>query len=733
VFFAVIFLFQRDNVMRQFILFAVGLLTVQVSLAQSAFKVTIKDETTKEPIAGVSVTVKDSAISAMTDAQGVVQLTNIPDGEQTITIFSPGYEAKELKFTFPRPEMSETVIFIRVTNEVGEVTVTSTRTGREIDDVPTRVEAIDEEEVDEKTNMRPANVSMVLNESTGIKVQQTSATSNTQSVRIQGLDGRYTQILKDGFSAFGGFSGSISLLDILPLDLKQVEIIKGPSATFYGGGAIAGVVNFVSKEPEAKPVTAMIFNQTTAVGTDVAVFNSRKFERFGYTFLGSINYQKEYDVDDDDFTELPRTKSFNLSPRFFFSFSDKTRLVVGNSTSYQNRKGGDVVVIRGHADDFHQYFENNNSLRNITTLQFEKTIASGSRFVAKQSLAFFTRKIEIPNYLFEGRQFDSYTDVSYFKTVSNHAIVFGFNAVYDQFRESKSLLPRDETRTTFGGYVQDSFTLTNKLFLEAGFRLDHLKDYGTFPLPRVSALYKFTNNLSSRLSLGLGYKAPSIFTEEAETLLFQNVLPIGNTLKVERSRGGTLDVNYRNAIGEKFSYAVNQMFFYTEIKDPLVLLERPGGLFQSVNAAQPVTSRGFETNARLSYDIVKLFAGYTFTHAKAKYLTGNQILPLTPKSRINSALLFEREANFKTGIEAYYTSSQFLTNRFRTKPYWVLGIFGEKMFGKYSLFINAENITDTRQGRFTQVVFPPHQMPTFSEIYAPTEGRVINGGIKIRL
>jgi outer membrane receptor for ferrienterochelin and colicins len=722
-----------DKVIRQLLLFVVVLLAAQVSFAQSAYKITVKDETTKEPIAGVTVTVKDTEISGTTDAQGSAQLTNIPDGEQTITIFSPGYEAKELKLNFPRTEQNENVIFIRVTNEVGEVTITSTRTGREIDDVPTRVEAIDEEEVDEKTNMRPANVSMVLNESTGIKVQQTSATSNTQSVRIQGLDGRYTQILKDGFSAFGGFSGSISLLDILPLDLKQVEIIKGPTATFYGGGAIAGVVNFISKEPEDRPVTAMIFNQTTALGTDFSVFNSRKFERFGYTFLGSLNYQREYDVDDDDFTELPRTNSFNLSPRVFFSLSDKSRLVVGNSTSYQNRKGGDVFVIRGRADDFHQYFEDNNSLRNITTLQFENEFADGSRLVAKQSLAFFSRRIEIPDYVFKGRQFNSYTDVSYLKTVNNHALVFGFNAVYDQFRERDSLLPRDETRTTFGGYAQDSFNVTSKLFIEAGLRVDHLKNYGTFPLPRISTLYRFTNNLSSRFSLGLGYKAPSIFTEEAETLLFQNVLPIGNSLKAERSRGGTLDVNYRNRLGEKFSYAVNQMFFYTEIKDPLVLLERPGGLFQFVNAAQPVTSRGFETNARLSYDIVKLFAGYTFTHAKANYLTGNQILPLTPKSRINSALLFEREADFKTGLEAYYTSSQFLTNRFRTKPYWVFGIFGEKMFGKFSLFINFENITDTRQGRLTQVVFPPHQMPAFSEIYAPTEGRVINGGIKIRL
>jgi iron complex outermembrane receptor protein/outer membrane receptor for ferrienterochelin and colicins len=62
-----------------------------------------------------------------------------------------------------------------------------------------------------------------------------------------------------------------------------------------------------------------------------------------------------------------------------------------------------------------------------------------------------------------------------------------------------------------------------------------------------------------------------------------------------------------------------------------------------------------------------------------------------------------------------------------------MGIFGEKSFGKYSLFINAENITDTRQDRFGTVVFPPHQNPTFSEIYTHTEGRVFNGGIKIKL
>lgn len=722
--------------MRRFFLLCAILLTAQVSFAQNTFKVTVKDQETKEAVAGAKVSVKDTEISAVTGADGVAQLTNVPDGEQTIEIFSVGYEARELKLTFPLAGQGENVIFIKITTEFGEVTVTTTRTGREIDDVPTRVEAIDEEEVDEKMSMRPSNVSMVLNESTGIKVQQTSATTQTQSVRIQGLDGRYTQILKDGFPAFGGFSGSLSLLDILPLDLKQVEIIKGPSATFYGGGAIAGVINFVSREPEDEPVTNMIFNLTSAGGADFSVFSSRKFKRLGYTFLGSVNYQNEYDVDDDDFTELPRTNSFNLSPRLFFHLADNMRLTVGNSSTYQNRKGGDVFVIRDRADGLHQYFENNESFRHITTLQFERGFNGGRSLVARQSLAFFTREIEIPNYLFEGRQFNSYTDVSYFHPAGKHALVFGFNAAYDQFKEGRdsnnSFPLRDESRRTFGGYAQDSFPVSEKLSLEAGFRLDHVKHYGTFPLPRVSALYRFTDRLSSRLSVGFGYKAPSIFTEDAETLLFQNVLPIGNRLKAERSRGGTFDLNYRNTFGEKFSYSLNQMFFYTHIEDPLVLLSSPAGLFNFANANQPVRSAGFETNVRASYDFVKLFAGYTYTNAKAKYLTGNQILPLTPRSKINSALLFEKEGNFKAGIEAYYTSSQYLTDGFRTRPYWVFGAFGEKSFGKYSLFFNAENITDTRQSRFGTVVFPPHQNPTFAEIYTHTEGRVFNGGVKVK-
>ncbi|MBK8149259.1 MAG: TonB-dependent receptor [Acidobacteria bacterium] len=721
---------NKQGLMIVFALF----LIVAPSVAQETRPDAVRDVTILvlaegKPVAGANVTVRGTGIAATTDAAGRATLKDLADGPQVLEIVAENFKIYELALSFPLSDTAERRVELEP-NEV-EVIVTTTRTGREIESTPTRVEAIDAEEIDEKSSMRSANVSMILNESTGIKVQQTSATTFTQSIRIQGLDGRYTQLLKDGFPAFGGFSDSLSILDIVPLDLKQVEIIKGASSTFYGGGAIAGVVNFVSKEPTDDPVTNLILNQTSALGTDVSAFHTRRTAKLGMTLLGSFNYQREYDADGDDFTELPRTASFSVNPRLFVYADNRTRLTMGNSTTIQSRKGGDLRAVQGQTAG--RYLESHRSLRNITTFQFDRELSNGGRVVAKQSLAIFDREIDTPASRFAGRQLNSFTEVSYARPFGGHLLAFGFNAVYDDFREDRpESFKRNETRTTFGGFVQDTFDVTDRFSIEAGFRLDAVRDYGVFALPRVSLLYHLSDKFAVRATIGFGYKTPSVFTEDAETRLFINVLPVRNGLKAESSRGGTFDLNYRDSIGEKFTFSLNQMFFYTEIEDPLVLSPAANGVFRFSNSAGRVTTSGFETNLRASYGIAKLFAGYTYTNAKADYLAGDRVLPLTPKSKLNSALLFEKEEDFKAGLEAYFTGRQTLGDRSRTPSYWVVGIFGEKSFGKFSLFVNAENITDTRQSRFGQVVFPPFENPTFAEIYTHTEGRIFNGGIKLR-
>lgn len=146
------------------------------------------------------------------------------------------------------------------------------------------------------------------------------------------------------------------------------------------------------------------------------------------------------------------------------------------------------------------------------------------------------------------------------------------------------------------------------------------------------------------------------------------------------------------------------------------------------------TESGIPQNTVTSivHGIAKLFIGYTFTDAVAGYLSGDRRVTLLSRHRINSSLVFEKHENFKTGVEFYYGSRQVLDDRSLTRALAEVGLFGEKTFGKFSIFINAENLTDVRQGKYGPVVFPPHQNPTFAELYTHTEGRVFNGGIKIR-
>jgi iron complex outermembrane receptor protein/outer membrane receptor for ferrienterochelin and colicins len=374
-------------------------------------------------------------------------------------------------------------------------------------------------------------------------------------------------------------------------------------------------------------------------------------------------------------------------------------------------------------------------MRNVTTFNFNHAFDGGGVLNIKQSLAFFDRETQTPSVFFKGTQFNSYTDVSFLRMFGRHALVVGGTAVVDHFREDtlgETRAPRNEDRPSVGFYVQDTVDLSDKFSAQMGLRIDRTGSHGTFVLPRVSLLYRFTDALSARAGFGLGYKTPTMFTEDSERLLFENVAPIGETVSAERSRGGTFDINYEGKFGGSITYSLNQMFFYTLISDPLILRPYDGGIYRFSNAASPIISKGFETNARVAYGIAKLFIGYTFTDAKAGYLSGDRVIPLLPKSKINASFVLERHEDFKTGVEFHFTGRQTLEDRTTTRSFAVVGLFGEKTFGNFSLFINAENITDVRQSRYGQVVFPPYDSPMFADIYMHTEGRIINGGIKLR-
>ncbi|MEP6468024.1 MAG: TonB-dependent receptor, partial [Parafilimonas sp.] len=268
---------------------------------------------------------------------------------------------------------------------------------------------------------------------------------------------------------------------------------------------------------------------------------------------------------------------------------------------------------------------------------------------------------------------------------------------------------------------------------ETGLRGDYVKDYGFASLPHLSALFKIQPGLTSRLGGGLGYKAPTIFTEESELILYKNVLPVSPTTNsLERSYGANWDVNYKKS-SDKINFSVNQFFFYTYLSHPLLLDTIANNFYKFQNIAGNIHSKGAETNITLGYNDLTLYLGYTYTDAK---LTNNGVTvqnPLTPKHRLNAALVYEIEDKLRIGSELYHFSRQLLSDGTEGRGYWLYGLVAEKEWKHLSLYVNFENIGNVRQTKFESIYTGSVANPVFKDIYAPLDGFVMNGGVIIKL
>ena len=714
-----------------------ALLYTSMAWGQNSFKATIKDKETKEPLIGATIQLQGTSKGASADQDAFVEIVDIPNGKQILVCRFLGYAPTIDTIVFPQANgMTKEIFLTKEKEDLEEVIVSATRSSRSISDIPTRIEAISGDELGEKAMMKPGDIRTMLTESTGIQTQQTSATSYNSSIRIQGLDGKYTQVLRDGLPLYGGFSGGLSLLQIVPLDLKQVEVIKGASSTLYGAGAIAGLVNLVSKTPTEKRELSMMLNATSALGLDASLFYSQKRDKIGTTLFASYNYGSPYDPGNDGFTAIPKFKRFTINPKLFFYINDKMSLNFGVNLTNEDRIGGDMKYIKGEKDSIHVYFEQNTTKRISTQMGFEYRFDADSKLSIKASQSFYDRSIELPNYRFAGKQQSSFAEISYTSKLKDHEWLLGANILADGFKQEKedALNLVDYQQKTIGFFTQDTWNVTNSIVLEGGFRGDFDKDYGFFALPRLSILQKLGKGLSLRLGGGMGYKAPTVFTEDAERIQFRNVQAINvSQSKAERSIGTNLDLNYKTILSDESTLTINTLFFFTQVESPLILKETNTNHYAFEQPDGHLDTRGLETNIKATYGDLKLFVGYTLADVNEHYNGNLTAYPLVSKHRLNNVLMYEKEGKIKIGLEAYYYSPQKLRDGEVGKAYWLCGLMAEKLWRKFSIFINFENILDTRQTRFGSIYTGTISNPTFKDIYAPVDGLVINGGIKIKL
>ncbi|WP_129714861.1 TonB-dependent receptor [Pedobacter sp. SYP-B3415] len=726
--------------MKKLIGAAVLLLFAAGAFAQNTYKAVVKDAKTDQPLAGASVMLIPARIGTQADSLGRITISNVPPGIRMFRYTYLGYETKVDTVTMPLPVDSIRIVYLLPAEsheDLDEVVVSATRSSRTIDNIPTRVEVIAGEELDEKSNMKPGDIRMVLAESTGIQTQQTSATSANSSIRIQGLDGRYTQIIRDGFPLYSGFSGGLGLLQIAPLDLQQVEVVKGSASTLYGGGAIAGLVNLVSKKPAAERQLNVMLNGTSALGLDASMFYAEQFKKAGLTVYGAYNKGTAYDPFHTGLTAIPEFDRFTLNPKLFLALSPSTDLVAGITATTEKRTGGNISYVQGKASQPDAYFEKNITGRYNSQLELRHRLSERETFVLRNSAGYFDRSIGLRDYLFSGVQISTFSEATYNRNGEKADWVTGLNFVTEDFKEdhNSSAAVRSYSYSTVGAFVQNTWTVVPPVSIESGIRADYHNAYGVFVLPRLSALWKISEHVSTRLGGGLGYKAPTVFTEDAERIQFRNVQPIDvSATAAERSAGLNYDLNYRTSFfNGAVGLSINQLFFYTRINKPILLSPAADGNLQYVQPNAHIDTRGMESNVKITFSDFKLFVGYTFADVKYHAGSVNNTYPLVSRHRLNNVLMYELEDKWKIGAEAYYFSKQQLNDGLTGRSYWTTGFMIEKLWERFSIFLNFENFTNTSQTRFDTIYTGPLNNPVFRDIYAPVDGFVMNGGIKLRL
>ena len=701
-----------------------------VANAQYNFKCIVKNVSTNGPIPGATVVLNKKHSVSTND--GSIIIANIPAGKYEVTVSHTGFEEQTLTVDIPQSDTTLIISLKTKEEQLDEVIVSSFRTNSRIEDLPTKVEVLGSEEVGEENGIKPGNIASLLGDIAGIQIQQTNAATGNADARVQGLPGKYTQILRDGLPLFGGYSGSFSILQIPPADLKQIEIVKGSSSTLYGGGAIAGMINLVSKSPRLNhPEKQITINQSTLKESNINAFFSSRNKKFGYTFFTGGTYQKQVDVNKDSLSDVPNLKTVFVHPRLFFYPNTKQTLTIGYNLTYEERKGGDMLVLQNKQDNLHQFFNESKSVRHTADVELDTKLNATDKLTFRGVTSFFNRDIATNVFGMKAKQLSYFTELAYIKKISTHIIVSGFNFTGENFTKQ---FP-DSTRIpnysyqTIGLFVQDDWKVAPKFTIQAGLRFDHHNEFGNFFLPRISMLYKLSNHFTTRLGGGFGYKTPTLFASEIDERDYPRISS-DNNLQAEKSKGINWDLNYHQNVGE-WKLTVNQMFYFTKINKPLI----NGVLFNNdiyfYNASKPINTKGFETYIAAIHDELELYLGYTYTIAKQLYSTTNPYVSLSARNKFASVIAYEFSKKFRAGIEASYTGNQYLDNGSKTPAYLFVAAMMRYNIKNTSLVLNCENILDYRQTKKENIYTGSISNPVFKQIWAPLDGRVINLSAKI--
>jgi len=624
--------------------------------------------------------------------------------------------------------------------KIEKIQVTASRLGRIVTESATRTEIINGEEVQEKALMRPGNISMLVAETGGVRVQNTSPALGSANIRLQSLYGRYTQLLSDGLPLYGGQTASIGLLQIPPTDLANVEIIKGSASSLYGGSALGGVINLISRTPSDEFEGEVLLNATSKGGQDItSYFASPINESTSASVTAGLHNQADKDLDSDGWNDIAQYQRATVRPRLYWESESGANLYVTFGAMKEEREGG--TTAQGTVPDGNPFAQNQDSLRLDSGFIFDQALADELNLNVRGSVM----RQEHDHIYGLVEENDTHESYLFESSISGYNDEFAWllGAAYQSERfDSQDYDEFNYDYQVPGLFSQVDYQANDDVSMSLSARADWHSEYGTQISPRVSLLYS-PESWTIRGSYGQGFFAPTPFIEDIEDAGLSRLTPL-NDLEEERATTASIDVSYAmDNVEASVTLFASNVDNVTELE---VINPMDSGLdngtakqVRITNVAGESEIRGAELLLRYRWHDIKLTGSYLYTDAtkQDKIGAGRIPLTLTPKHSAGAVLMWEEHGSHLVGFEAYYTGTQHLEgNLYREKSdaYWHLGLLGQVTIGKISYFINAENLLNVRQTKDESLLLleraPSGRWAT--DIWSRNDGFTVNAGIRFK-
>lgn len=724
---------------------------------------------TKEHIPFINIVIKGTSIGCSTDITGHYFLKNVPLGTHTIIAQAMGYVPIEKEVTISLNEKKE--INFEVEEDIimlNDVVVSANKNETKRREAPVMVGVISPKVF---TATNSVSLADGISFQPGLRLESNCQNCGFQQVRINGLEGAYSQILIDG-RAINSALSQVYGIEQIPINMiEKIEVIRGGGSATFGSNAVAGTINILTKEPQSNSIS--VGSNISLIGMNTPDFNTNlnasivsDDNKAGVTIFASARERSGYDHDSDGFTEIGMLKAKNVGFKGFYRTSDYSKLTLEYHTIDEFRRGGNDLSLPAHEADITEQTDHNIHSGGIKYDIFSKNSKHWLQLYASM------QAIKRNSYYGAGQDPNAYGSTDDIATVSGLQYVYNMNkfifmpstltsgleynhnSLYDKALAYQRII--DQKVNIYSAFLQNEWK-NERLSLLLGARFDKhnlIKD--PIVSPRINIRYAPWYNITLRTGYAKGFRAPQAYDEDLHITAVGGevaIIRLAPDLKTERSHSFNLSFDFNdNWKNSAFNFLVEG--FYTLLDDVFMLVEdghdANGNLLLTRTNGSGAYVTGINLEAKyIPFRDIELQAGFTFQ--QSRYLEPEQWSEsVEPQKKMFRSpdtygfmmVYYKPIDNFDISLTGTYTGSMLVqhfagyipTDREEiTKPFFDLNaklsyIF--KLNGGVMMEVNGgvKNIFNSYQNDFDQ-----GKLRDAGYIYGPSLPRTIFIGAKFSI